>query len=151
MLRYTQYVDPKTRKLREAFDIEVPRQGLLEWLYSPVRALGRWIDLFLIEKRKWESLPWRQRIRAWRHGFSSHSWVLYELADKNPEDFLSDRVVMRFEDRPNGRYNEPIFSKVVFARFLKSLGTPQPKILGYLGRGRFYPETGGRGGRLRRH
>lgn len=142
MLRFTQYVDPETRALREKYDIDVPRQGLLEWISQPISALGRWIDLLLIEKRKWENIPWKHRIRGWRHGFSSHSYHLYELDNKDPTEYLSDSTVMRFESVPNGRYNEAIFSKVVFARFLKSLDAPQPAVLGYLYRRRFYPESG---------
>jgi hypothetical protein len=111
-------------------------------LTAPISALGRWIDILLMEKRNWTRLSWRHRFRSWRHGFSSFSYRLYELENNPPGEYLSDTASLRFGTRPNGRYNEAIFSKVAFSRILKSLDAPQPPVLGMLLRGRFYPETG---------
>ena len=77
-----------------------------------------------------------------RHGFSSFTYRLYELENKPPGEYLSDVTCLRFGFRPNGRYNDAIFSKVAFSRILKSLDAPQPSLLGILFRGRFYPESG---------
>lgn len=142
MLNRPQEVGEDLRRLRERHFIATPRAGLLEWLTSPLTWLGKWIDVLLVEKRHWVSLPWKRRLRAWRHGFSSFSWLLYELDDKSPGEYLPDVSSCRFGARLNGRYTDAVFSKVVFSRILRSLHAPQPEVLGILFRGRFYPETG---------
>lgn len=142
MLKLMQYVNPEVRALRERFAIDTPRPGLLEWLAAPLHWLARWLDLLLMEKRKWTPLPWRHRLRAWRLGFTSFSYSLYELERNPPQDYLPDSAAIRRADRPNGRYNEAVFSKVVFSRMLKSLGAPQPPLLGVMWRGALFPEAG---------
>jgi len=142
MLSKPEKLDRERREFRQQFWIATPRPGLLEWLTTPVVAVGRWIDVLLVEKRHWTRLSWKHRFRAWRHGFSSFSYGLYELESNPPNEYLSDLASLRFGARPNGRYNEAVFSKVVFSRILKSLGAPQPAVLGILVRGRFYPEAG---------
>jgi hypothetical protein len=130
------------RDLRQRYFIDTPRPGLLEWLTPPLVALGQWLDVLLVEKRKWIELPWKHRFRAWRHGFSGFSYRLYELENKQPDEYLSDVASVRFGAKLNGRYTESVFSKVVFSRILKSLGAPQPPLLGIVFRGAFYPEEG---------
>lgn len=142
MLNKPRKIDRELRALRERFFIDTPRPGLLEWLTPPMVFLGRWLDVLLLEKRKWISLPWKHRLQAWRHGFTGFSWRLYELAGKSPGDYLSDVAGMRFGNDLNGRYTDAVFSKVVFSRMLKSLDAPQPTLLGMLLRGVFYPEAG---------
>jgi hypothetical protein len=142
MLNKPEKINRGMRELRESFRIDTPRPGLLEWLTVPITVISRWIDILLMEKRKWNRLPWRHRFRSWRYGFSSFSYRLYELENNPPGEYLSDTANLRFGNNPNGRYNEAIFSKVAFSRILKSLNAPQPSVLGILLRGRFYPETG---------
>jgi hypothetical protein len=142
MLNKPKKIDPDIRHLRSRYDVATPRPGLLEWLSIPVTWMGRWLDVLLLEKRKWEKLPWKHRFRSWRHGFSSFSYRLYELDKNTPQDYVPDVAHMRFGYGLNGRYTDAIFSKVVFSRILTSLGVPQPAVLGVLLRGRFYPEQG---------
>jgi len=55
MLNKPLKIDRRTRELREKFIVTTPRPGLLEWLTIPVSALGRWLDVLLLEKRKWSA------------------------------------------------------------------------------------------------
>jgi len=142
MLNKPQKIDRKARKLREQYSVDTPRPGLLEWLTLPTTYLARWLDVLLMEKRKWSEMSWRHRIRGWRYGFSSLSYKLYQLEHNSPQEYLSDTASLRFGYDINGRYNEAVFNKLVFSRVLKSLEAPQPPILGALFRGTFYAESG---------
>jgi len=142
MLGKPQKIDRTTRKIREQYSIDTPRPGLLQWLTLPVTYLSRWLDVLLLEKRKWNELSWRHRIRGWRYGFSSLSYNLYQLEHNPPQEYIPDIASLRFGYEINGHYNETVFSKVTFSRILKSLQAPQPPILGTLFRGTFYAENG---------
>lgn len=122
--------------------VDTPRPGLLEWLSLPVRTLGRWLDVLLLEKRKWQKLPWKHRFRAWRHGFTSFSYRLYEFEKNSPDDYIPDFACLLFGYGLNGRYTDSIFSKVTSSRVFASLDIPQPPLLGTLNRGYFFPEKG---------
>ncbi len=130
------------RDLRNQFLVDTPGTGLLEWVTPPVVALRGWIATLLIEKRKWSPLPWKHRLRAWRHGFSSQAYRLYELQDKSLDDYIPDLTGQRLGRHLNGRYSEIIRSKIAFGRIMKSLEAPQPAMLGIIVRGNFYPEQG---------
>jgi hypothetical protein len=142
MLNKPKKMNKKMRDLRIQFLVDTPGSGLLEWITPPVIALRGWIAALLIEKRKWSPLPWKHRLRAWRHGFSSFVYHLYELQDNSPDDYIPDLVSQRFGRNLNGPYTEIIRSKVAFGRLMKSLDAPQPALLGILIRGYFYPENG---------
>jgi hypothetical protein len=124
------------------FRVTTPRPGLLEWLSVPVEWAARWLDILLLEKRKWTPMPWKTRFRAWRHGFGSFSYSVLELDDNPPEDYLPDLPHWRFGYDINGRYTDSVFSKVAFSHILKAKGAPQPPVKGILLRGSFYPEGG---------
>jgi len=126
------------RELREKFLIGTPTPGLMDWIDPRAWTLGRWIDLLLLEKRTWQPLAWRQRLRAWGGGYTSLSWVTCELDDKDLTKYLSDRAIVLGARRPNGRYYDAVYGKVNLAATLEQFGVPQPAVLGHLVRGKLY-------------
>lgn len=142
MLNKPRKIDRKMRETRDRFLVATPRPGLLEWLAVPVTAISRWIDVLLMEKRRWTPMSWKNRLRAWRHGICSFHYDLYGLENKSPDDYIPDVAHLRFGYDLNGRYTEALFSKIAFAHIMQSLGARQPPVLGVLFGGYFYPDKG---------
>ncbi len=74
-------------------------------------------------------LPLGERWKAWRHGFSSMSWVIYNLAENNPAHYLSNRYSRRHLYRINGHYNPILGNKLVLSRLLAVHGLPHPEVV----------------------
>ena len=81
-------------------------------------------------------LSLRKRIRAWRHGFFSRSYVLYELERNDPRDYLPDACDIDFA------INDPHYctlgNKLSFSRLMELYGVPHPEVLALLSRGWTY-------------
>lgn len=63
-------------------------------------------------------LPLTKRLKAWRHGFSGWTWLLYDLDTNDPRDYVPDRLSSRMAgiDGPVARSvlkNKLLFEKVV--------------------------------------
>lgn len=63
-------------------------------------------------------LPLTKRLKAWRHGFSGWTWLLYDLDTNDPRDYVPDRLSGRMAaiDGPVARSvlkNKLLFEKVV--------------------------------------
>ena len=110
----------------------------MEWIEPRAWVLGRWIDLMLLEKRTWQPLAWRQRLKAWRLGYTSLSWVTCELDGKDHAEYLNDRAIVSGGRRLNGKYYDAIGGKVSLTATLEQLGAPQPPVLGHIMRGKLY-------------
>ncbi|NNE09438.1 MAG: hypothetical protein HKN20_12830 [Gemmatimonadetes bacterium] len=81
-------------------------------------------------------LPLAERWKAWRAGFSSMSWVIYDLAENNPEHYLSNRYSRRHLYRINGYYNPIVGNKLVLSRLLTGHGLPHPAVVSTIQGGR---------------
>ena len=75
----------------------------------------------LIELKSKPGLPWKKRLRAWKSGFSSRSWVMYNLDENDPELYLPDLRVALKGYKINGFFNSIIGNKLVLADKATSL------------------------------
>ena len=76
--------------------------------------------------------------RAWRSGFSTSSYDLYGLAEGDSSEYLSLAAPM--DDAVLWPQRRSINDKLLFYRFLDSLGLPHPTVLAYVRNGRFLIE-----------
>ncbi len=125
-------------ELRLRYHIDTNPRGLMEWIHPRVARLGHWLDLLLLEKRTWTALPWRAKLKSWRHGFTSFSWESYDLDHNDPDLYLADTGRLLNGLRPNGQYNALVFSKLAFCMVLDQHGAPQPQVLGHIFGGKLY-------------
>jgi len=116
-----------------------------EWtaeLARPTVRLRRISGFLRNELRDRIPLDPRRRLRAWRLGFTSKSYVLYGLDERDPAEYLPDLVDTEFHfDNPlAGGLN----NKLLFSRALQALGVPHARVFGYLHHGVFHSsESGG--------
>jgi hypothetical protein len=95
------------------------------------------------EIRDFVPLSLRGRLRAWRSGFTSKSYVLYGLDRNDPGQYLPDFVdgeYLRTNPEASG-----LNDKLHFSRVLAGLGIRHARVFGYLDRGRFHPSDNGVG------
>lgn len=85
-------------------------------------------------------LTWRRRLWAWRHGFTSLSYLLYELERNNPHEYFPDYVDIDYRLIEPARLR--IGDKLHFSRWMASNGIPHARILAVLDHGGLVPETG---------
>lgn len=94
-----------------------------------LRCLVRFFRAVVGELRWKSDLPWKQRLRAWKSGFSSNSWLLYNLAENDPELYLQDlRATLKFY-KINGFFNPIIGNKLVLSRLLAAHQIPHPDVV----------------------
>ncbi len=74
---------------------------------------------------------------AWRHGFSSRSYVIYRLDTADPRQYLSD-----YAETKTHRINEPfniLFrNKLLFSQFMDLFGLSHPRVYAVLHGGRVH-------------
>lgn len=84
------------------------------------------------------SLPWRERLRLWRHGFLSQSAALYDFNTYHYDDYLSDYArLVRTQDL-NGRWAIALDDKLLFHHLLQSFAEYLPEVYGLIEDGTFY-------------
>ena len=128
-------VDPL--KYRVAF-----RPKTLEYrLKTRLTSLRRLIVHINAEKRNPLSIPLSERITAWRLGFTSLSYRLYDLERNNPAHYLRDFADMNFlMNTPGGRL---LGDKLYVSSVMKQLGIGSPRVVAVLHRGRIHdPHSG---------
>ena len=84
------------------------------------------------------SLSMQDTLRAWRYGFMRWSYFLYGLDKNDPRMFISDRVQFLEMDFINGAHQPACAQKVIFSRYVGSLGAPCPRIHAVIVRGHVY-------------
>ena len=111
-------------------DLEQRVKLRLSWL--------RRLYVFLwVELRSPVRVPWRTRFKAWRHGFLTTSWFLYELEHKDPGEYLQDH---RFRDYALfDRHRLAIMDKLGLCRTLAGLGVPQAQPIAFVQEGTLLP------------
>ncbi|MEE4217558.1 MAG: sugar-transfer associated ATP-grasp domain-containing protein [Xanthomonadales bacterium] len=130
----------KGKDLFDRFGIQpnVRQSGSLE-LY--LRCQVHFVRALFAELRSKTGLHWKQRLKAWKAGFSSHSWMLYELDRKDPGLYLADLRAVRRGYRVNGFYNPVLGNKLLLSRLLSAHGIPHPGVVSILLEGRLYEEN----------
>ena len=104
--------------------------------------LRRWIIHLNAERHNPLQIPLSEKIRAWRLGFTSLSYRLYDLNRNNPKHYLRDFADMNYlMDTPGGRL---LGDKLYVATMMKQLGIESPRVLAVLHQGRVHDPLGGR-------
>lgn len=93
----------------------------------------RYVCLY-VEWTAGAKLPLRKRLRAWRKGFLSSSWLLYELDRNDPSLYLQDH---RTHDYALfDRHRRSIMDKLAFTYMMRALGVPHPAPRAFIQEGR---------------
>lgn len=108
-----------------------------------MRCLVHFIRGFGVELRSKTGLSWKQRFRAWKSGFSSRSWMIYELDRNDPDLYLADFKALLNSYRINGFYNPVIGNKLLLSRLLSVHGVPHPDVVYTILGGKLYEEGSG--------
>jgi len=105
-----------------------------------LRCLVRLFRAVLAEARSKQGLPWKARVRAWKAGFSSKSWMMYNLAENDPDLYIADLRGALNSYRINGFFNPVVGNKLVLSRLLDACGIPHPRVISVLIGGRLFEE-----------
>lgn len=120
----------------------LPNQRQSGDLELQMRCLVRFFRAVMYEVKSKPGLPWKQRIKAWRSGFSSMAWVLYNLAENDPDLYVPDlRAAMRVY-KINGFFNPIVSDKLVLSRLLAADQIPQPDVVSVIVDGQLIEEGG---------
>ena len=105
-----------------------------------MRCAVRVFRAVLAEARSKQGLPWKQRLRAWKTGFSSKSWAMYNLAENDPYLYIADLRGALNSYRINGFFNPIIGNKLVLSRLLDGSRIPHPRVVSNMIRGQLFEE-----------
>lgn len=92
------------------------------------------------EQRYWSEYPIsaRSRLYAWRHGFTSRDYVLLELSENDPEDYLSYLQQARLvHPAINEEYHDVLRNKLAFYRLSRPYVDCIPDVYGTISDGEF--------------
>jgi hypothetical protein len=133
------FPDLKKTTNQFGFTPAVDSTGHLELRF---RGFIRFLRAARQEIKSRSTLPWKQRFKAWRHGFSSRTWKLYGLPENDPDRYFNDIGTRQGTYRINGFYNPVIDNKLLFSRLATLHGIPQPSVISFIVDGRMYEEGG---------
>lgn len=115
----------------------VRRSGRLELQF---RCWVRFSRAVFSELKSRTGLPWKQRIRAWRSGFSSEAWLLYNLTENDPDLYVPDlRQALRIY-KVNGFSNPIVGNKLVLSRLLAPHQIPHPDVVSIIHDGHLFED-----------
>lgn len=120
------------------FGISKQPGGAALGLILRIRKLWRLLGMIRGEFRYNVALPIGSTLRAWRYGFSRWSYFLYELNRYDPRLFINDYLSVIEMDGINGPHKPACNQKVIFSRYVESLGAPCPRILAVIVRGQIH-------------
>ncbi len=102
----------------------------LKTLLTPLRK-----KLVLIGTEKYSTLkiPFATKLKAWRLGFTSQSYALYDLGNKDPENYLRDFSDINYVLNNPGAHS--LSDKFTFARVLANADIPTPEVLALINSG----------------
>jgi hypothetical protein len=112
-----------------------------------IRRMRRFIDLLEIygvlwskERRYTSELSFFKRLRAWRLGFLSDSYVQYfrENGEKNVELFLTDYQRWRYVPRINAKYGIVLADKFLFRNYFQNFSQHIPEIFFFTQDGKLF-------------
>lgn len=105
-----------------------------------LRCLVHFCRAIIAEMRSQTGLPWNQRFKAWKSGFSSKSWKLYNLAENDPALYVPDFRGALTGYKINGFYNPILGNKLVLSRLLSAHHIPHPQIVSTVVDGQLFEE-----------
>jgi hypothetical protein len=106
-----------------------------------LRCLVRVFRLVLGELRLKQSLPWKQRLGAWKSGFRAHSWGVYNLAENDPDMYVSDLRIQLKMYKINGFSTPIVGNKLVLSRLLAYHEIPHPGVVSTIQGGRLFEDN----------
>jgi len=113
------------------------RDGGLElWL----RGFLQFFRAILNEARSGVNMRWGERMQAWRLGFNSVSWKIYDLPENDPSQYLPDFPAIVKGYRINGFFNSIISNKLILSRLLAAHQVPHPAVVSVVLGGKLYEE-----------
>ncbi len=83
-------------------------------------------------------LPLSARIKAYRHGFSAWNWLLYDLDNADPAEFVPDSASKRLERLDGPAVREIFRNKLLFEYVMRSHARV-PRSFGIIDRGIYAP------------
>jgi len=92
------------------------------------------------ERHSRGGIPLRTRVRALRLGFSSRSWVLYDLDHNDPADYLPDWAELDFGLAH--KHLRALNDKLLFARAMTAIDLLTPRPHAFIARGRLHTLDG---------
>jgi len=105
-----------------------------------LRCMIRVFRLIRAELKSNAGLPWKKRMRAWKSGFSSNSWVICNLDENNPRFYLSDLQMALKGYKINGFFTPIIGNKLMLSGLLHSQHIPHPDIVSTIDHGQMFAE-----------
>ena len=100
-----------------------------QWLLPLLR-----LSVFVrVEARSSYKLPIAKRLRAWRNGFLSRSYLLYDLDRNEPGSYFPDIACLSYTI--SDPHYSALSNKLHFSSLMQLHGVPHPRVLGFLHRG----------------
>lgn len=124
--------------------LHLAREGLWEYLRRGHSVLKLSPDVLRFLRkdfkgaRKFDVSP-KTRLKAWRHGFNSQSWVWLDLENNNPKEYLNNIHARRVIPYLNGEYSGVFDDEIAFRYASKEFEDSFPELFGVVDRGTFYP------------
>lgn len=118
----------------------LPNVGMSGRLELEMRCWVQLFWLFRSELTTRTGLPLSTRVKAWRSGFRSLSWLLYRLDENDPALYLSDLSMAARFYKVNGFFNSPMNNKLLLSRLLTAHRVPHPAVVSTIIEGRLIEE-----------
>ena len=102
-------------------------------LITKLRILRMWVR---DERQRYSRIPLSEKVKLWRHGFHSNTWLIYDFDHYDLSDFLSDysRLVGIVKSH-NGGMKAMLDNKFAFDAVFRRYTDRLPQIYGFVGRG----------------
>jgi len=123
------------KDLYAKYRLEPLQTNLALRLDGPMLWLRRFSSLVIDELRPAFQLSWRNRLRAWRWGYTTKSYVMYDLGRNDPREYVSEFVQKVKTPRFNGTFNALINNKLSFSLLMDRCGAPHPHVFAVIQRG----------------
>lgn len=82
------------------------------------------------------ALPLSKRLRAWRKGFLSTSWLYYRLHERDARQYLPDLTDLDYA--LHHRHRLAINDKLLFSYLMQSLGFLHPRVVAFVQQGKVF-------------
>ncbi len=105
-----------------------------------LRCLVHFARAIFRELKSKSGLPWKQRLKAWKLGFSSNTWLLYNLDENDPGLYLPDLSAILKNSKLNGFFNPIIGNKLVLSRLLAVHQVPRPRVVSIIVNGQLFED-----------
>ena len=94
-----------------------------------LRCLVQIFREMMAEVKSNTGLSWKQRLNAWKHGFNSVSWLLYNLPENDSDSYLPDLPMAVKGFKINGFFNPVFNNKLLLSWLLEVHQVPHPAVV----------------------